>query len=110
MALGISGILTEEYAWRTGPDKESGTPGAQIDLLIDRSDGIIDLCEMKYSDAEYTITQQYESELRTKKDVFSSVTRTKKAVHTIMVTTYGLKQNAYSWSVQKEVAMEALFG
>lgn len=34
MALGISGILTEEYAWRTGPDKESGTPGAQIDLLI----------------------------------------------------------------------------
>jgi len=108
-ALGISGVLTDEYSWRTLPNKESGTQGVQIDLLIDRSDGIINLCEMKYSDSEYTITQQYESELRTKKDVFASVTRTKKAIHTIMVSTYGLKQNAYCWSIQKEVTMDALF-
>ena len=83
--------------------------GVQIDLLIDRNDGIIDLCEMKYSESEYAITQQYESELRNKKNVFSSATRTRKAVHTIMITTYGLKQNAYCWSVQKNVMMDALF-
>ena len=56
--LGISGVLTEEYAWRCQPDEKSGTPGAQIDLLIDRADGIIDLCEMKYSDAEFAITER----------------------------------------------------
>ena len=108
-ALGISGVLTEEYSWRSNPDNEAGMPGTQIDLLIDRSDGIIDLCEMKYSDSEYTITQQYESELRTKKDVFSSVTRTRKSVHIILVTTFGLKQNAYCWSIQKEVTLDSLF-
>ena len=107
--LGISGVLTEEYAWRCLPDEKSGTPGVQIDLLIDRADGIIDLCEMKYSDAEYAISESYESQLRERKAIFSSATLTKKAVHTIMVTTYGLRQNAYSWYVQGEVTMDDLF-
>ena len=64
---------------------------------------------MKYSDAEYAISESYESQLRERKALFSSATLTKKAVHTIMVTTYGLRPNAYSWSVQGEVTMDDLF-
>lgn len=54
--LGISGILTNEYAWRCLPNEKENRRGVQIDLLIDRSDGNIDVCEMKYSKEPYSIT------------------------------------------------------
>ena len=70
--LGISGILTNEYAWRCLPDESIGRSGIQIDLLIDRSDGIIDVCEMKYSKDSYTITSDYANELARKRNVFQT--------------------------------------
>ena len=107
--LGISGVLTDEYAWRCLPDKEQGRKGVQIDLLIDRSDGIIDLCEMKYSKKEYAITSEYEKELIQKKTTFAEVTKTKSAVHTVMITTDGLAHNAYIGEIQNEVVLDDLF-
>lgn len=109
MKLGISGVLTDEYAWRCLPDKETGRKGIQIDLLIDRSDGIIDLCEMKYSKKEFAITEDYEQELIQKKTTFAEVTKTKSAVHTVMVTTNGLAHNAYIGEIQNEVDLDNLF-
>ena len=107
--LGISGVLTNEYAWRYAGDKSSGVPGVQIDLLIDRNDGIIDLCEMNYSNQEYAITESYRNELVRKKSVFAQITKTKRAIHTVMVTTFGLAHNAYYGEVQNEVDMNDLF-
>ena len=107
--LGISGILTNEYAWRFDGNKVENVPGAQIDLLIDRSDGLINICEMKYSKDTYTMTAEDERDIRRKNNVFTHVTKTKKAVHTVMVTTYGLNHNAYSHDIQNEVTMDDLF-
>ena len=107
--LGISGIRTTEYAWHYKGDKNKGIHGAQIDLLIDRGDGIMDLCEMKFSQAEYTITEAYSKELANKRQVFLDVTKTRKAIHTIMVTTYGVSRNAYAHCIQNEITMDDLF-
>ena len=107
--LGISGILTNEYAWRCQPDEKAGQRGVQIDLLIDRSDGIIDLCEMKYSNDAYAISPDYAAELSRKRSVFQNVTETKKAIHTVMVTTDGLRQNEQSGDIQAEVTLDDLF-
>ena len=107
--LGISGILTNEYAWRCQPDEKTGQRGVQIDLLIDRSDVIIDLCEMKYSNDTYAITPDYAAELSRKRSVFQAVTETKKAIHTVMVTTDGLKQNEQSGGILAEVTLDDLF-
>lgn len=107
--LGISGIRTTEYAWHYKGSKDLGLRGAQIDLLIDRNDGIIDICEMKYSQNEYTITEEYSRHMANKRMVFHTVTKTKKAVHTIFITTYGLLNNAYANDVQNQVTMEDLF-
>ena len=63
--LGISGVLSNIYSWRKEAD-ENGN-GAQIDLLIDRNDQVINVCEMKYSLSEFTIVADYERELRNKK-------------------------------------------
>ena len=107
VALGISGVLSNVYSWRKEADETSD--GAQIDLLIDRNDQVINLCEMKYSLSEYAIDAEYEQKLRNKKSAFIDATNTRKAVHLTMVTTFGIKANAHSGIVQNEVKLDDLF-
>ena len=108
--LGISGIMTNEYAWRYAGDALLGVPGVQIDLLMERGDGIINLCEMKYTNQEFVLTDAYEQELSRKKDVFSLISKTKSAVHVVMVTTNGLVHNKFYGDIQNEVVLNDLFG
>jgi hypothetical protein len=91
------------------PDETTGRRGVQIDLLIDRSDDVIDLCEIKYAKDSYTITADYAEELARKRNVFQSVSGTKKAVHSVMVTTEGLTQNEYWGDVQAEIQLDDLY-
>ena len=104
-ALGISGVSTKESAWKSTQSKE----GAQIDLVIDRRDGVINLCEMKFSNSLFTIDKKYDAELRNKIAAFRTETRTKKALFLTMITTYGLKGNSYSANVQNDLKMDVLF-
>jgi hypothetical protein len=108
-ALGISGVLSNVYSWRTEANEEKGIEKTQIDLLIDRNDGVINLCEMKFSEQEYVITQDEEMKLRRRRGNFIEATRTKKVVHITMVTPYGLKQNAHAAIAQNEVGLNDLF-
>ena len=103
--IGISGIVTYSAAWRS----KQSAPAAQIDLLIDRNDGIISLCEMKYSDDEFVIDKKYDEILRNKKATFIRETKTRKGVHTTLVTTYGVKRNEYRHNIQSEATMDDLF-
>lgn len=102
-SLSIMGVITNVSSWR------SSDGDVQIDLLLDRNDRIINLCEMKFSSVEYTITKSYDEELRNKKARFIEETQTRKAVHTTMVTTYGVKRNAYFNGIQSEVTIDGLF-
>jgi hypothetical protein len=104
--LGISGIIASIYSWRS----ERVDPGAQVDLVIDRADNVVDLCEMKFASGEFVIDKELDLRLRNKRSAFVAETGTRKAVRTVMVTTYGLKPNMYSGSYPVEVRAEALFG
>lgn len=104
--LGISGVRTSEGSW-IGKGDESG---AQIDLLIDRDDNVINLCEMKFAAGPFTIDKKYAQELMAKMDAFRTATRTRKSLFITFVTTHGLTQNAHCRQlVQNEVVMDALF-
>lgn len=93
-ALGIGGVQTNESPWRhAGSD---AAPGTQIDLLIDRADGTINLCEMKFSEAPFTIDKSYAAELRQKRDTFHRITGTRKNLFLTMITTFGIADNAYA--------------
>ncbi len=107
--LGISGVLTEVYSWHCKADKRLGRQGAQVDLVLDRRDGIIDLCEVKYSKDKYAISDSYAAELNRIAATFMDVTKTRKAVHMVMITTYGLQYNEYSGEIQNEVELDDLF-
>lgn len=105
--LGISGILTEISSWFVKSDEEND--GAQIDMLIDRRDKTINICEMKFAVDEYEIDKDYEKRLINKIERFRNSSNTKKALHLTMVTTYGVKRNIHSGRVQSEVTMDDLF-
>jgi hypothetical protein len=83
--------------------------GAQIDLLIDRSDKCISICEMKYSNDEYEITKSYDSQLARKMRIFRKVTKTRKSLLPAFITPNGLLDNMYSRKVSREVKGDALF-
>jgi len=105
--LGISGVSTTYSAWRS-VDENANNP-VQIDLVIDRNDHIINLCEMKYSKDEYTITKEYNELLRKRYALFSEETKTRKTIHTTMITTYGVKHNTYLGNIQSEINLDNLF-
>jgi len=104
-ALGISGVQTTISAWRS----EKSVPAAQIDLVIDRKDGIIDICEVKFSKNQFSIDREYDKKLRNKISAFISENNTRKAIHLLMLTTYGIARNKYYSAVQKEVILDDLF-
>lgn len=107
-ALGIGGVYTEASAWRHHPKK--GETGAQIDLLLDRRDHCINICEMKFSEQVFVIDKKYAAELDNKVRVFREQTKTKKTVFPTMVTTYGTRQNIYyTGRIISEVTMDDLF-
>jgi uncharacterized protein len=107
-ALGIEAVHTLVSTWRHIPGK--GSQGVQIDLLLDRADRCINLCEMKFAAAEFTIDKKYAAELDNKVNVFRNETKTKKTVFPTLITTYGVKPNEHSIGrVQAEVLMSDLF-
>lgn len=105
--LGISGITTMESHWQhISPGKED--PGAEIDLVIDRADSCINLCEMKFSKDLFAIDKDYAQNLENKRNIFRQQTKTKKTLFTTLITTFGLKKNGYL-SNFSEVTLDNLF-
>lgn len=112
--LGISGIATATSSWRYIPQKkkeenEKIEKGTQIDMLIDRGDRIINLCEMKFSINPYRITDSYEQTLRDRMNIFQEKTQTTKSLVYTFVTTFGIANGMGRSIVNSEVTMEDLF-
>jgi AAA+ ATPase superfamily predicted ATPase len=100
--LKIGAVASRNSTWRN--------ENAQIDLVIDRADNVINLCELKFYNQEFTISKKYKEELINKKTEFSKDMSTRKNLFTTMVTTYGVKRNTHSDEVMDiEVTMTCLF-
>jgi uncharacterized protein len=105
-AIGISGIMSSHVSW----NGTSGSKKAQVDLLIDRRDEVINICEAKFSINPFSISKDYAEKLREKIGVFKTAANTKKSVFLTFITTYGIEKNQYALQlVQNEVTMDALF-
>ena len=105
--LGVSGVLTQEASWfLTGNDEQKGT---QIDMLIDRNDRIINICEMKFSVNEFEIDKEYQENLINKIESFRKTTGTKKTLQLTFISTFGVKKNMYSSKIQRQIILDDLF-
>lgn len=105
-ALGINGMATKTGAW-TGFKK--GKKVGQIDLVIDRRDGIVNLCEMKFSVNPFEITKEYMNKIKERTALFQEMTNTRKTPFLTFITLAGLKQNAQSSLIHNSLSSDALF-
>lgn len=110
--LGISGVLSNIYAWHTKAFTDAdgnNWRGGQIDLVIDRADNVMNLCEIKYSHGEYTITKDYVERIMERTNLFQIQMKTKKALRCTFITSYGIKNNKYSYIADNEITADDLF-
>jgi uncharacterized protein len=106
-ALGIAAVYTELYSFRI--IGSSDTEGVQIDLIIDRKDGCINLCEIKFYKGIFTITKEYYQQLIEKRQRFIEQTGTKKQVFLTFITNHGIAANEYAREiVDAEIRLEQL--
>lgn len=103
--LGISGVYAEISSWKS----QNSDKGAQIDMVIDRRDRVINICEIKFSENTFAINKSYVTNLRNKLSTFRQETGTKKALFLTFITTFGLARNQYAGLVQNELTMDDLF-
>ena len=103
--LGISGVRTAIYAW----SGEMNGSRSQIDLVIERADRVINLCEVKFSSGVYAIEKKYAETIRNKRLAFAYNTKTRSALHNTMITTYGVVRNLESAEIISTVVLDDLF-
>lgn len=111
-ALRLEHIGCQVGTWSYSPPRRDKVrSGAQIDLLFDREDGIVSLCEIKFCTQVFSIDKAYARELKSKLDVFQAVTKTRKDVQMVLITLEGLKPNAWSDDLITEVLdVKTIFG
>jgi len=107
-SLDIGGIYSETSSFTfSGNDDFAGT---QIDLLIDRNDGIINLCELKFHKDKFLINREYADKLRQKRQIFTAISKTKKQIFITLITANGMTQNQHSLGlVDNDLDLDALF-
>lgn len=105
-ALGISGIMTQTFSWLSSGDAKER---AQIDLVIKRSDRVINVCEMKFYEDEYEMRKRDYEDMDRRIRLFRQSISERATIHPVLVTTYGLKRNEYSGIFQNVVTLSDLF-
>jgi AAA+ ATPase superfamily predicted ATPase len=107
-ALGISGIYSDPSIWRSKVAK--GRDLAQIDLLLDRRDNSINICEMKFYAEKYVVDKKYAAELQRKRTLFKQETNTNKHLFLTLITAHGIHENEHSIGlVDQQITIEDLF-
>ena len=107
-ALGISGVVTTICSWRTGPSEPGAGDGAQIDMLIDRADNMVNICEMKFSDEKYTLSLDDHEKIANRSNRFAKSIGYKKSVNIVMVTVFGITKKGYWSDVHNIITAEDL--
>ncbi len=108
-SLGISGVLSNVCSWYQKADKDKGVKGGQIDMLIERRDQVVNVCEVKFSLNPYVISGKYFREMIERMESFRLATNTKSALHLTMISASGIAANEYSESVQNVITLDELF-
>ncbi len=104
-ALGISGVQTTACPWHS----DAVSDGAQVDMVIERADHVINLCEMKFCKDDFAVDAAYDKQLRHKLSLFASETHSRSSLHMTLVTTWGLARTPYSNRFTKVITMDDLF-
>ena len=105
--MGVGGVSSNNSSWTMqGMDDQKGM---QIDLVIERSDRVVNLCEMKFVNTEFEVTSDYDRTLRNRLYWMTGHISPRLNVQMTLVTTYGLKYGIHSGVFQRVVTLDSLF-
>ena len=105
-ALGISGVITTQSAWSKRKDDECGT---QIDLLLERRDNVVNMCEIKFYSDDFTVDGAYYRTILRRQALLETHLKRKNVIHNTLITTYGLVYNEYSGVFSSVITLDDLF-
>ena len=105
-ALGISGVASKQSAWSKRGDDTDGT---QIDLLIDRKDNIMNMCELKFVSDDFSVSRDYYKKIMHRQELLAGEISRKTAIHSTLITTFGLTYNEYSGIFTNTITLDDLF-
>ncbi|MBQ6275741.1 MAG: ATP-binding protein [Bacteroidales bacterium] len=106
-ALGFNAVISSAHSWFYRP--RNGEKGVQIDLLIDRNDDVINLCEIKFCKTKYKLTEDEFYRLENRRLTFIEQTKTQKTVVLTMITTNGILQGDFANEIQYQITLNQLF-
>ena len=104
-ALRIDAISTVNYSWRS----KTSTPAAQIDIVIERADKIVNICEVKYSQEAYKLEKEEYDKMCKRKNAFIQETGLRHTPWLTMITTEGIAPGKYAEMIQSQVGLDGLF-
>ena len=104
--MGIAGVITNVYSWST---PQAAEEKAQIDLIIKRADKVVNVCEMKFYDGDYSMKKKDYDDIERRVRAFRVANKVRMAIHPVLVTTFGLAENQYSSIFQNTVILKDLF-
>ncbi|MCB1082205.1 MAG: AAA family ATPase, partial [Chlamydiia bacterium] len=106
-ALQIGGVTTSSGYWKA---TSQGKKEVEVDLVIERADQCTNLCEIKFSKGEFTLTKSYAEELLRKKRLFAEKTKATNALFITMITPFGVNKNThYLSTINQQITLDALF-
>lgn len=106
-ALGISGVVTSESLWSKRATDESD--GTQIDLIIERKDNVVNMCEIKFYSEDFAVNKDYHFILERRRRLLNELIPKKSTIYNTLITTYGLKHNEYFGDFVNIVTLDDLF-
>lgn len=106
-ALGFNAVISSAHSWFYRP--KNGEKGVQIDLLIDRTDNVINLCEIKFCKTKYKLTEEEYNRIETRRQTFIDQTQTSKSVVLTMITTNGILMGNFANEIQSQLSLNQLF-
>ena len=106
-ALGISGVSTDESLWsKRGNDEEEGT---QVDLIIERKDNVVNMCEAKFYSDEFVADKECHFALVKRERLLREIVPKKVSIHNTLITTFGLKHVEYFGDFVNTITLDDLF-
>lgn len=106
-AINILDVSSTQSSWSLKGDDDK--EGSQIDLLINRKDNVVDMCEMKFYNEHFTVSKSYHAKLVHRQNLLTEQLPRRTAIHHVLITTFGLNYNEYSGIFQHVITIDQLF-